>query len=135
VYWSETVTLLNVLDMVLKERQRSIELHGTWYDYTTDQMMAVITHELMMEAGEAAVIGNIHGEHGVIRELTQVASCCIKAIMVLSGRPQDLLAGASRTAGAHSGSTGFALPASLTHLEDKESGANSPEEGGYHGER
>jgi hypothetical protein len=45
------------------------------------------------------------------------------------------LAGASRTAGAHSGSTGFAFPASLTQLEDKESVANSPEEGGYHGAR
>jgi hypothetical protein len=75
----------DVLNLILKERQRSIQLHGTWEDYTLPQMMSEIINELIIEAGNAECAGDIHGEHGVIRELTQVASCCIKAIMVLSG--------------------------------------------------
>lgn len=78
------MTLLETLDMILAEHSRSVELHGDWSDYTVDQMMAVIINELMVEAGGAEQRGDIHGEHGVVRELSQVANCCIKAIMVLS---------------------------------------------------
>jgi hypothetical protein len=49
-------------------------------------MMGVIIRELMVEAGEAEKVGDIHGKHGMIRELAQVAGCCVKAIAVLGGR-------------------------------------------------
>lgn len=121
--------LLDVFDMVTTEYQRSVKLHGIWWDYTPDQMMAVIINELMLEAGSAEARGDIHGEHGMIRELVQVASCCMKAVMVLSGRPEGHLAGASRANGAHSCSTGCALPASPSHHQDKDIMSNRPEGG------
>jgi len=80
------MTLLDALDMILEEREASIVKYGDWHDYTLEQMMPVIIHELMVEAGGAEAVGDLHGEHGVVRELAQVASCCIKAIMVLSER-------------------------------------------------
>lgn len=120
--------LIDAIDMVLSEHARSVALYGHWNDYTTEQMMSVIIHELMHEAGDAEQRGDIDGEHGVIRELSQVASCCIKAMIVLSDR-QDLLAQASRPAGAHSCRAGHVLPASLAHLDIKETAVNSPIEG------
>lgn len=80
------MTLPEALSLVLNEHADSIAKHGSWHDYTIDQMMAVIINELMVEAGGAEAVGDLHGEHGVIRELAQVAACCVKAIMVLSGR-------------------------------------------------
>lgn len=77
---------LNAVDMVFNEYAASVEKHGTWADYSLEQMMAVIIQELLMEAGDAESRGDLHGEHGVIRELAQVSACCIKAIMELSGR-------------------------------------------------
>ena len=118
--------LSEALDQVVSEFRRSVMLHGNWIDYTTEQMMAVIIHELMIEAGDAENRGDITGEHGVIRELFQVASCSIKAAMVLAARHQFLLAQTSRPAGAHSSSEGFALPASLTHQQKKENHSNCP---------
>lgn len=123
------MTVLDVFRLVVKEYQRSVLLHGDWSDYSTDRMMGVIIHELMVEAGEAEKRGDITGEHGLVNELVQVASCCMKAAMVLSVRPEGHLAGASRTAGAHSCSAGFALPASPSLHQEKESAANSPEGG------
>lgn len=123
------MVLQDVFVMITKEHQRSVELHGTWWDYTPDQMMSVIINELMMEAGAAEARGDIHGEHGMIRELIQVAVCCIKAVMVLMIRPKGHLAGASRTVGAHSCSTGCALLASPSHHQDKEIMSNRPEGG------
>lgn len=127
------MNLVDALDLILAEHSHSVQKHGTWEDYTVDQMMAEIINELMMEAGDAVGKNDIHGEHGVIRELSQVAACCIKAVMVLSGR-HEALAQTSCAAGAHSCSEGCASPASLTHPQDKESSVNSPE-GGSHGTR
>lgn len=121
--------LLDVFDMVTAEYHRSVELHGTWFDYTPDQMMAVIINELMLEAGSAEARGDIHGEHGMIRELVQVASCCMKAVMVLGASREGHLAGASRASGAHSCRGGRVLPASPSHHQDKEFMANRPEGG------
>lgn len=72
--------------MVAEELRRSIDLHGDWSDYSTDRMMDVIIRELMVEAGEAEKVGDLRGEHGMVRELAQVAGCCVKAITVLGGR-------------------------------------------------
>ena len=82
------MTLTDALEAILTEHHHSVAKHGTWSDYSVDQMMAVIINELMVEAGGAESQGDIHGEHGVIRELTQVAVCCIKAMMVLSNREE-----------------------------------------------
>jgi len=122
--------LIDALDLILAEHARSVQKHGTWSDYSLEQMMAVIINELMVEAGEAEARDDLHGAHGVIRELAQVSACCIKAIMVLSNRPKETLAETLRTAGAHSSLEGRALPASPSHLQNKESCANHPMEGG-----
>lgn len=79
--------LIDAVDKVLGEYQASVDKHGHWHEYSTEQMMSVIINELMLEAGGAEQRGDLHGEHGVIRELSQVSACCIKAIMVLSDRP------------------------------------------------
>jgi len=118
--------VLDALAMILKERQRSIQLHGNWDDYSIEQMTAVIVNELMVEAVGAVERGDIHGEHGVIRELSQVAACCIKEMMVLSQRSEGILAKTLRTEGAHSCSTGCALPASPSLHQGKESRSNHP---------
>lgn len=123
------MTVLDALNMVLKERQRSIQLHGLWRDYSLEQMMSVIINELMVEAGAAESVGDIHGEHGVIRELSQVAACCIKAIMVLSDRAEGHLAETLRAEGAHSCFEGRALHASPSLRQGKETISNSPIEG------
>lgn len=120
------MALLDTLALVLDEHARSVHLHGTWSDYSIEQMMSVIINELMVEAGGAEAKGDLHGEHGVIRELAQVAACCIKAIMVLSGRPEGALAETLRTAGAHSGLEGCGLHASPSLYQGIESAANSP---------
>lgn len=120
--------LLDVFDMVTAEYHRSVELHGDWYDYTPDQMMAVIINELVMEAGDAEARGDILGEHGMIRELVQTAVCCIKGALVLSVR-EGHLAGASRASGAHSCRGGRVLLASPSRHQDKESMSNRPEGG------
>lgn len=119
--------LIDAMDMVLTEHSRSVQLHGDWRDYSTEQMMAQIIHELMIEAGDAESRGDVHGDHGVVRELAQVSACCIKAIMVLSDRSEGTLAETLRTAGAHSGLQGSALPASPSPPQREESSFNSPE--------
>jgi hypothetical protein len=81
------MTLPEVLAAVLTEYNLSVEKHGDWQDYTLDQIMGVIQTEFMMEAAAAYNRGDLHGDHGVIRELSQVAACCIKTIVAVSGRP------------------------------------------------
>lgn len=120
----------DAIGMVLTEHARGVQLHGTWHDYSVEQMMAAIINELAVEACDAESVGDIHGEHGVIRELTQVAACCLKAIVVLMGRTEGHLAETLRTAGAHSGFTGRALPASPSLHQGEESPSNRPIEGG-----
>lgn len=127
------MTLPDAMDMVMAEYRRSVEMHGSWWDYSTEQMLSVIINELMVEAGDAEKIGDIHGEHGMIRELAQVAATSIKAMMVLSGRPEGHLAGASRTAGAHSCLEGRVLPASPALHREKESVSNRPMDGAQPG--
>jgi len=78
--------LLDTLDLILEEHAKSVEKHGDWSDYTTEQMMSHTINELMVEAGDAERAGDLHGEHGVVRELAHTAVCCIKSIMVLSSR-------------------------------------------------
>lgn len=80
------IGLPEALAVVLNEHAKSIKIYGDWADYTTDQMMAVIIDELMCEAVDAWHVNDLHGDHGMIRELAQVAATSIKAIQVLSGR-------------------------------------------------
>ena len=69
-------------DLILAQHVRSVQLHGAWNDYTPEMMITVIVNELA-ELIDAAERGDIHGEHGMIAELAQVAACCKKAMMVL----------------------------------------------------
>jgi hypothetical protein len=78
--------MAEALRMVMEEYMRGIAKHGDWSNYSEEQMMSAIINELMVEAGDAEQRGDIHGPHGMIRELAQVAACSIKAMVVLSGR-------------------------------------------------
>lgn len=72
--------------LVADELRRSIDLHGDWSGYSLDQMLSVIAAE-WIEVGEAEARGDLHGEHGLVRELAQVASSSIKTmISALGGR-------------------------------------------------
>lgn len=72
--------------LVADELRRSIELHGDWSGYSLDQMLSVIAAE-WIEVGEAEARGDLHGEHGLVRELAQVASSSVKTmISALGGR-------------------------------------------------
>jgi hypothetical protein len=82
------MNLVEALGEVITEHDRSVLLHGDWQHYDLEQMMSVIINELMMEAGDAVARGDLHGEHGVIAELKQVASCCLKAMVQLSERTE-----------------------------------------------
>lgn len=119
--------MIEAVGLVLSEHRRSVEKHGNWLDYSVAQMMSVIINELVIEAGNAECAGDIHGPHGVVNELAQVAACCIKAIMVLSDSTDETLAETLRTAGAHSGVEGSALPASPTPPQREDIPINSPE--------
>lgn len=120
------MTFADVQELVAVEFRRGVSLHGDWSDYTIGQMMAVIINELIIEAGDAECRGDIDGEHGVIRELTQVSACCNKAVMVLSDRLKGHLAETVRTEGANLENTGRDLPPSPPSLEDKVSFSNHP---------
>ena len=120
------MTQADVQKLVAAEYARGVALYGDWSDYTLDQMMAVIINELMIEAAGAAAVGDMHGEHGVICELTQVSACCNKAVLVLLSRREGHLAETLRAEGAHSCLEGRALPASPSLHQGKETISNSP---------
>jgi hypothetical protein len=79
------MSLPDAVSLVLDELSHSIRKHGDWSDYTINQMMSVIIEELLIEAGNAETLRDIHGDHGMIKELAQVAATSIKAMIQLSG--------------------------------------------------
>jgi len=62
--------------------ERSVLLHGDWRNYGLGRMLWVIGREAL-EVLRALARGDLHGPHGVVAELRDVAICCIKAVMVL----------------------------------------------------
>lgn len=68
-----------VLERVGLGVNRSLALHGDWRDYGLSRIGWVVAGELW-EVIWAMLRGDIHGEHGVISELRDLAIVCVKAI-------------------------------------------------------
>lgn len=115
----------DVIDLIMLERQRSLQIHGHWHAYPVDRMLDVTLEELI-EAGEAEIRGDMLGPHGVIAELIQTASCCIKAVEVLTARANMTLAESSQPTGLHIAGEGSAARPSLTHIVRIETCSNHP---------
>lgn len=64
---------------VWDEVQRADGKHGDWSDVKLSSCINVTEDELL-EAVRAEHHNDIYGEHGVVAETTQVASCCFKTI-------------------------------------------------------
>ena len=58
---------------------RSVAKHGTWNNYGLGRMLWILAGELY-EVAAAIVRGDLHGPHGVVAELCDVATVCVKAI-------------------------------------------------------
>ena len=69
---------------VIVELARSMEKHGAWQGYSKWRAVRVIAGELL-EVVTALMRGDIHGEHGFLVELKQVASAALKAYLVFGG--------------------------------------------------
>lgn len=57
----------------------SVIKHGTWDDYSLGRMLWHLAGELY-EVAAAVVRRDLHGPHGVVAELQDVATVCVKAI-------------------------------------------------------
>lgn len=69
---------------VIVELARSVEKHGAWAGYSKWRAVRVVAGELL-EVVTALVRGDIHGEHGFLVEMKQVASAALKAYLVFGG--------------------------------------------------
>lgn len=58
---------------------RSVIKHGTWDNYGLGRMLWYLAGELF-EVVVAVARGDLHGPHGVVAELRDVATVCVKAI-------------------------------------------------------
>lgn len=79
-----SMSVLHECGYVMQALAESVDKHGDWSEYTIDQMMEVILDEIL-EVGEAEARADLLGDHGMIRELRQVAACCIKMSIRLGG--------------------------------------------------
>lgn len=64
---------------------RSVIKYGDWDGYSLARMLWVLLGELF-EVAVAVVRRDLHGPHGVVAEVTQVAVVCIKIVRNLTGR-------------------------------------------------
>ena len=64
------------------ENGRSIEKHGDWADYTPLDIFRAVSGEFH-EVTQAVIVENIHGDHGMVMELMQLANTCLKGVEVL----------------------------------------------------
>jgi hypothetical protein len=64
---------------------RSVIKHGTWDGYQLSGMLWVLAGELF-EVALATIRGDLYGPHGVVVELCDVATVCVKAIERLQRR-------------------------------------------------
>ena len=65
------------LSLLQNELNYSIEKHGSWDGYTLRDMWQKVEDE-RLEVIEAELVQDYTGEHGVARELLQMAVTCIK---------------------------------------------------------
>ena len=69
------------LELIEAELKHANEKHGEHFANLIEMYIALC--EEVAEVSQAIVKGDINGEHGVKRELAQVAAVCWKALMWL----------------------------------------------------
>ena len=67
-----------IIVLVEKELQHAIEKHGSTFSSRKEMMNALIDE--VCEVAEALNLNDIHGPHGLKRELIQVIVVCFKAL-------------------------------------------------------
>ena len=72
------MTREEIFAMVEKELQHAIKKHGPTFSGRKEMMHALIDE--VCEVAEAMGRNDIDGEHGLKRELIQVAAVCFKAL-------------------------------------------------------
>ena len=71
-----------ILARLVAEYQHSIEKHGDWSDYQLYNIHKAVADEFA-EFTAAVINDDIHGPHGVQRELMQLLNVCLKGVMRL----------------------------------------------------
>ena len=66
------------LALIEAEYKHAVEKHGARFPCIFDMFIAL--DDEVMEVHDAIEANNIHGPHGVKRELAQVAAVCLKAL-------------------------------------------------------
>lgn len=74
---------LAIQEELLRRLQISIEKHGDWENYTSEEVFETVLGECD-EYREAFVAGNVDGPHGQVSELYDVAVTAIKGIRRLA---------------------------------------------------
>lgn len=69
-----------ILARLVAEYQHSIEKHGDWHDYSLFEIHKAVSDEYN-EFTAAVVNDDIDGPHGVKRELMQLLTVCVKAVI------------------------------------------------------
>lgn len=78
------MTLNEIIEKLKLENARSKEKHGPWADMPEEKQFDAICDEVI-EWVFAYCANNVHGDHGEIAELIQVANVCIRRVMALTG--------------------------------------------------
>lgn len=78
------MTLNEIIEKLKLENARSKEIHGPWADMPDVKQFEAI-HGEFIEWLDAYLADDIHGDHGEIAELIQVANVCIRRVMALTG--------------------------------------------------
>lgn len=78
------MTLTEIFTRVTAENAASKEKYGPWRDIAEGEQAAAIRDEFA-EWYAAYVQGDVDGPHGELRELVQLANCCVRRIQFLTG--------------------------------------------------
>ena len=78
------MTLAEILEKVKTEHSAAFLKHGPWRELPDDEQQTAIMSEVL-EALNAKDSGDIHGEHGEIREWIQVMTVAARRIMAITG--------------------------------------------------
>lgn len=81
---SNTQSNLRCLIDLLMEVDHSIAKHGSWQGYGPTDVCRAVSGEFN-EYMDAVMAGDIHGEHGQIRELKQLVVVALKGFFLLGG--------------------------------------------------
>lgn len=78
-----SLPIADILSDIASGIEESVIIHGDWSDYQDNDIFAVILEEFA-EYREAYLAGVVHGDHGQLDELRDLAIVAIKGIIQLS---------------------------------------------------